>query len=173
MNLDNQTTIGSIKVVMLKGSSGAKGDPGEVTTAQMNAAISAAVSAGAKYATGDTFAIDDLSTAGSATAATLVSFDVYTPKSMEDITTVTVTTCTGTVKSVGLGTDGGTPVIVVQYLDGHFASTDWTQESGVTVSATKVSDHYIRVQMRRTTDFTNLVSSSPVTVHMNVGVSFS
>lgn len=78
-----------------------------------------------------------------------VYMDVVTPKSMENITSVTVTEMSGIIRGVN-----GT-------IDSIGSNTDYTTLSGYTVTATKIAANTIRVLVKKSSNFTNFTNNTP------------
>ena len=94
------------------------------------------------------------------TSSKWVVFSVPLPKSMANISSVTVTSLVGSMRGVS------------GYLDG---TTDETNllSMGYTVSTTISDDRMLRILLSKTSAFTNATNNTPVTVYAKVGLSFS
>lgn len=90
-----------------------------------------------------------------------VSFSFYTPKSLANISTITVTAFTGTIR-------GGSG-----YLDGQTSAYDWLADASYTLTATKMSDNMIRIVCTKTSAYTNVTNNTPVSYYGSVGLAFS
>lgn len=94
-------------------------------------------------------------------STTSVSFSFYTPKSLANISTITVTAFKGTLR-------GGSG-----YLDGQTSAYDWLADTSYTLTATKMSDNMIRIVCTKTSAYTNVTNNTPVSYYGSVGLSFS
>lgn len=120
------------------------------------------------YAAGDTFSIAGSSVRfpplqGYITSSTTqVHLGVYVPKSLANISTVTVTALQGGIRT----TAGG-------YLDGGSDSSNWIGSS-YTVVANKVSDNFVGIMITKSSAFTNVTNNTPVTLALRqLTLSFS
>lgn len=115
------------------------------------------------YVAGDTLitsAYTDLN--GFITSSTTsCSFSFYTPKSLANISTVTVTAFKGTLR-------GGSG-----YLDGKTSAYDWFADASYTLTATKITDNMIRIVCTKSSAFTNVTNNTPVSYYGSLGLSFS
>ena len=104
------------------------------------------------YVSGDTFTGAIFGVGGFVTSS-LSTLDLYfvLPKSLKNISTITVSTLKGRAISSNGSIDGSTSL-----------SYDWLA-TGYTATATKRSDNTIRIQIVKTTDMTNAANRLPVT----------
>ena len=108
------------------------------------------------YAPGDTYSIS--ASSGSAplpgfcsASKTEVTFSVVVPKSLANITGVTVTALVGGIRT----TSGG-------YLDGSNNTKNWL--SGYTVTTSITADNIVLVVIRKSSAFSTVTNNTPVTV---------
>ena len=94
-------------------------------------------------------------------SSTSVSFSFYTPKSLANISTITVTAFTGTIRGIS------------GYLDSKTTAYDWYSDASYTITATKMSDNMIRIVCTKSSAFTNVTNNTPVSYYGSVGLTFS
>lgn len=94
-------------------------------------------------------------------STTSVSFSFYTPKSLANISTITVTAFKGTLR-------GGSG-----YLDGQTSAYDWYADASYTLTATKITDNMIRIVCTKTSAYSNVTNNTPVSYYGSLGLSFS
>ena len=94
-------------------------------------------------------------------STTSVSFSFYTPKSLANISSVTVTAFKGTLRGIS------------GYLDSKTSAYDWFADSAYTVTATKISDNMLRIVCTKSSAFTNVTNNTPVSYYGSVGLEFS
>lgn len=94
-------------------------------------------------------------------STTSVSFSFYTPKSLANISTITVTAFKGTLR-------GGSG-----YLDGQTSAYDWFADASYTLTATKITDNMIRIVCTKTSAYSNVTNNTPVSYYGSLGLSFS
>lgn len=93
----------------------------------------------------------------------LVRLTIPLPKSLENISTITCTACTGGVRV----TAGG-------YLNNGSDSSNWINDSTVTVTAYKAGDKLIRLELSTSGTYSNVTNNAPVIMACNpVTLSFS
>ena len=115
------------------------------------------------YAVNDTFSISaNVSLIGSVHNTTLkdLYFDCVVDKSMEDISTVTVTTLNGVLRGVSGHLDSSSAI-------------NFVSGSAYTVSATKQSDRHVRIRINKSTAFSNAVEFTPVVYWGSIGLKFT
>lgn len=106
------------------------------------------------YKNNDTFTLQDVPITGHLTGAGKTVFlCVQVPKSLADITSITFDAFTG-----GLRTADGTD----RYVESSTDATDWTQASGITLTATKKGDHAVQVKIEKSTAFSGAVNNNLV-----------
>lgn len=94
-------------------------------------------------------------------STTSASFSFYTPKSLANISSVTVTAFKGTLRGIS------------GYLDSKTSAYDWFADSAYTVTATKISDNMLRIVCTKSSAFTNVTNNTPVSYYGSLGLSFS
>ena len=95
-------------------------------------------------------------------STTSVSFSFYTPKSLANISSISVTAFKGTLR-------GGSG-----YLDGKTSAYDWYADSTTyTLTASIMSDNMIRIVCTKSSAFTNVTNNTPVSYYGSVGLTFS
>lgn len=94
-------------------------------------------------------------------STTSVSFSFYTPKSLANISTITVTAFKGTLR-------GGSG-----YLDGQTSAYDWFADASYTLTASKMTDNMIRIVCTKTSAYSNVTNNTPVSYYGSLGLSFS
>ena len=116
------------------------------------------------YSAGDSFA----TAAGAVYSGVVTSSSkrlwvtVPVDKSMENITTITVTRMAG-----GVRTTSG------NYLDGGSDSTQWLTNSAYTITASKVTDRLVKVVVDKSSAFTNVTNNTPVGCYLQFTFAFS
>lgn len=117
----------------------------------------AATAAGARDALGLTYAAGDVQRfelqtpfSGAAFTATTAIFHVDLPKSMENISSVTVTAMIGRI----LSTTG--------VVDSSTNDTNWATQENYTVSADIITSHTLRVRVAKTSGSFNYTASTPI-----------
>ena len=116
---------------------------------------------GLTYAKNDTFATLTVgSFNGYVTSSTkTIYFMVVVDKSLEDISTISVTQCIGAIRGVS------------GYVDGSSSSTDWT--TGYTIATAKVSNHCVRIAITKSTAFTNVTNNTTLSADLDVTLKFT
>ena len=116
---------------------------------------------GLTYKAGDTFTSSQaLSLPGYITSSTKnIHLDVVVEKSLENISTISVTQLTGTIR----GTTG--------YVDNVSTSSSWL--TGYTVSATKGSGNIVHILISKSTALDNATNNTPICAALSVSLSFS
>ena len=119
--------------------------------------------AGYVYGANDTFStLDALPCFGHMTGSSKnIYFSVTVDKSMASITSIEVTTLSGTIRTVAgnyLG-DNGT------------SSVNW--KTGNTVTAIKISDYIVRILISFPSAPTNAINNTPMALSVNVGLKFT
>lgn len=94
-------------------------------------------------------------------STTSVSFSFYTPKSLANISTITVTAFKGTIRGIS------------GYLDGQTSAYDWFADASYTITATKMSDNMIRIVCTKSSAYTNVTNNTPISYYGSLGLSFS
>ena len=111
------------------------------------------------YKSGDTEAFNGVLCAGHVSGSTKsIRLAVWTPKLMTNISSIAITSMTGTIRG-NLG-----------YINGTSGDVDWTTMG--TCSATKVGTNMIRIALDVSTAFSNLDNNTPV-VYYSASLSFS
>lgn len=115
------------------------------------------------YVAGDTLSITSYTDLNGfiTSSATSVSFSLYTPKNLANITSITVTSFTGTLRGIS------------GYLNNQTTAKNWLSDSNYTITATKMSDNMIRIVCDKSSAFTNVTNNTPVSYYGTVGLSFS
>lgn len=115
------------------------------------------------YKSGDTLSITSYTDLNGfiTSSATSVSFSLYTPKNLANITSITVTSFTGTLRGIS------------GYLNKQTTAKNWLSDSNYTITATKMSDNMIRIVCDKSSAFTNVTNNTPVSYYGTVGLSFS
>ena len=109
------------------------------------------------HAAGDTFTLSGCPIAGLvSTSTTVIRFLVPSGKSLANISNIAVTACKGGIRSV----NGG-------YFNNGSDQQDWTQESGVTITATKANDYTIQLILTSTAAYTNTTNNTPCAMYVN------
>lgn len=90
---------------------------------------------------------------------TVVSIGIHVPKSMANVTP-RLTALTG-----GLRGPSG-------MVNGSSESTDWTTQSGITVTLAKNDDYTLRVDLTKTTAFTNVPNNTALSLKGTISLSF-
>lgn len=94
-------------------------------------------------------------------STTSVSFSFYTPKSLANIASVSVTAFKGTMR-------GGSG-----YLDSKTSAYDWFADSAYTITATIISDNMLRIVCTKSSAYTNVTNNTPVSYYGSLGLTFS
>ena len=115
------------------------------------------------YVAGDTLSITSYTDLNGfiTSSTTSVSFSLYTPKNLANITSITVTAFTGTLRGIS------------GYLNNQTTAKNWLSDSNYTITATKMSDNMIRIVCDKSSAFTNVTNNTPVSYYGTVGLSFS
>ena len=95
------------------------------------------------------------------TSTTEVWFTVKTPLSMENISTVTVTSLNGLLRGIK------------GYLNSTTTTTNFATASGYTVTAAKQSAHDIRVVIKKSSVYTNVDNNTPVSYAGQIALKFT
>ena len=114
------------------------------------------------YQPGDTLTLGSyIVSDGLITSSTqVVRFMVVTPKSMKNITTVTATNLSAELR----GANG--------YLNSQSGFYDFADRSGYTVTCAKATDNLIRVNITKSSAFTNVSNNTLVSVNLDTTVAF-
>lgn len=110
------------------------------------------------YVAGDTFTFSvSFPLNGFITSSTKgVRLALYLPKSVANITTITVTECSGTLRGIS------------GYLNSETDNYDFAADTtNYSLVATKVKDNLITLQINKTTAFTNVTNNTPVSFYPN------
>ena len=114
---------------------------------------------------GDTLTMSGVPISGFITSATkMVNLLIPVNKSLANISSISVTACTGGIRTseggyINKGTDGG---------------SNWLTASGVTVTATKINHNMINLRITSSNAYTNVTNNTPVSMWCNpVTLSFS
>lgn len=111
------------------------------------------------YTANETFTINNAQTCGHISGGTqTIEFTVWTPKLMNSISTITITSLSACIRTIG-----GT------YING--GSYRWDQyvgTSGYTVSATKVTNNAFRVTIQKSSAFTSVTNNTPLAISYNI-----
>lgn len=108
------------------------------------------------YKSGESIKLQSGTIVGMITSgSTLVALTVYVDKSMKNISSITVSKCTGALR-------GGSG-----YVNGSTNDTNWLTTSGITVSAEKISERTVYLYLSSTTALTNVTNNSPVVLSGN------
>ena len=108
------------------------------------------------YEPGDTMVIEDnvhggVPLSGYITATkTTIRFAVPVEKSLEKITTITCTECTGGIRGVS------------GYVNGSRDSTDWVSDDTITFTITKVTDRLLQVEMKKSSEYSGATNNTPL-----------
>ena len=133
-------------------------------TAALSGAIADAINAATKYKNGDSYVTSApmILSGYSGYANRNAYFTLQLPKSIEDITSIAVAQFTGAVR----GTNA--------YLNGSTDSYDWLTGSNVTsVTATKVSNNAVRIQIVTSSGMSGAVVNTPVVFNGNITLTFA
>lgn len=116
------------------------------------------------FKSGDTLTINQVPLSGFVTSSTkIVNLVCPVSKSLSNINSISVTACKGGIRT----TEGG-------YLNSGSDSSDWKNTSGLTVTATKVTDNLINLRIQSTNAFTNVTNNTPLSFWCNpLTLSFS
>lgn len=110
------------------------------------------------YVAGDTFTFSvSFPINGFITSSTKgVRLALYLPKSVANITTITVTECSGTLRGIS------------GYLNSESDNYDFAADTtNYSLVATKVKDNLITLQINKTTAYTNVTNNTPVSFYPN------
>ena len=106
---------------------------------------------------GDTLNINQVPLSGFVTSSTKIcNFNLPIPKSLANISSITVNTCKGGIRT----TAGG-------YLNGGSDSSDWVNTSGITVTANIVTNNLLNLRIQSTNAFTNASNNTPLSLWCN------
>ena len=94
-------------------------------------------------------------------STTSVSFSFYTPKSLANITSVSVTAFKGTIRGIS------------GYLDGKTSAFDWYADASYTITASIISDNMLRIVCTKSSAYTNVTNNTPVSYYGSLGLTFS
>lgn len=94
-------------------------------------------------------------------STTSVSFSFYTPKSLANIASVSVTAFKGTIRGIS------------GYLDSKSSAYDWLADSTYTVTASIISDNMLRIVCTKSSAYTNVTNNTPVSYYGSLGLTFS
>ena len=110
------------------------------------------------YKAGDTFTITGMLINGFVTSSTKSIFmSFHVEKSMANITNVTISEGKGSIRCAGGG-----------YLNSKSSATyDWLNETGLTWTVTKQSDHVVRVRIDSTSAFTGISNNDLLVFYTN------
>ena len=113
------------------------------------------------YKAGDTYSINTnaIFPACITASTTVVSIGVHVPKSMRDVTP-RLTALTG-----GLRGPSG-------MVNGSSDSTDWLTQSGITATLMKNDDYTVRVDLTKTSAFTNVPNNTTLSLKGTIALSF-
>lgn len=113
------------------------------------------------YKAGDTYSISANSVFPACITAstTVVSIAVRVPKSMANVTP-RLTALTG-----GLRGPSG-------MVNGSADSTDWTAQGGINITLAKVDDYTLRVDLAKSTAFTNVPNNTTLSLKGTIALSF-
>lgn len=116
------------------------------------------------YDVADTLTLSGVPLAGLVTSSTKSAyFLIQTPKSLKYISTVTVDSCTGGIRSA----TGG-------YFNSAGDSTDWLNDSDCTIAALKQGDNLIQLLLKYSTAYTNTPNNAPCSMYAtSISLSFS
>lgn len=111
------------------------------------------------YTANETLTINNAQTSGHISGSTqTIEFTVWTPKLMNSVSTVTVTSLSACIRT----TAGG-------YING--GSYRWDQyvgTDGYTVNATKVTNNAFRVTIQKSSAFTSVTNNTPLAISYNI-----
>lgn len=125
----------------------ANGEP----VVELNGSAAWRTALGLTYAANNTFSVTEAVIGGLVTNnASRLLFDVNVDKSLENISTVTVTAMTGHTAGVSGVIDSNSS-----------ASTNLLTKSGYTISATKLSNYTVRIMINKSSAFTNATTATP------------
>lgn len=114
------------------------------------------------YASGEGLTLSSAVLSGISNAMS-ARFTIPVAKSLANITRISVNECKG---GVFVPTDG--------YLNGVGETTEWSNQSGITVSAEKAGDYYITLKIESSSGFANISNGIPCNMLTNpVVLSFS
>lgn len=133
-------------------------------TAAISGAIADAINSATKYRNGDSYVTSApmILSGYSGYANRNVYFTLQLPKSIENITAITVTRFTGAVRGINA------------YLNESTDSYDWLTGSNVTsVTATKVSNNAVRIQIVTSSGMSGAAVNTPVTFNGNITLTFA
>ena len=109
------------------------------------------------HSPGDTFTLSGCPISGMvSTSTTVCRLLVPAGKSLANINSIAVTACKGGIRSA----TGG-------YFNGGSDQQDWTQETGVTITATKANDYTIQLVLTSTTAYSNVTNNTPCSMYVN------
>ena len=94
--------------------------------------------------------------------ATAIYLDIVVDKSLDDISTVTVSQLNASAMGVN-GIVGGAST----------SSFDWLTQTGVTVAAAKIGSRHVRISITSTTAFANATNATPIAFFATFTLSFS
>ena len=117
---------------------------------------------GLSYASGDTFVTTNVfSESGYVTSSTqTIHLNVVVPKSLENISTVTVQSLVGQIRGIS------------GYVD-NSSSTSFDWLSGYTVLADKVSDNVVHIQIKKSTALENVTNNTVVVGNLVMSLAFA
>lgn len=139
------------------------GGTGANTAANARTNLDVPSNANVFFSLGDTYSSGSYITCAGfvTTSDTRIMFDVHLTRSIAKLTdpTITITMLRGYIRGIGGYVDGSTEI--------DFLS------SGYTLTATVVDNKTVRVQIDKSSAFTNATNNTPVTAFVRVGLSFS
>ena len=95
-------------------------------------------------------------------SATVLKIQVTTPKSMKNVSTITINSIKGGVRLPGGG-----------YLDGNSDTTEWTTNASYTFTKAKSTDNSFYIGVTKSSAFTGGVTNSCAAMNLTISVTFS
>jgi len=115
------------------------------------------------YKSGDTFTCSSMVVPCLVlSSAAVLKIQVTTPKSMKNVSTITINSIKGGVRLPGGG-----------YLDGNSDTTEWTTNASYTFSKAKSTDNSFYIGVSKSTAFTGGVTNSCAAMNLTLTVTFS
>lgn len=115
------------------------------------------------YKSGETFSFDGAGVMNGAITGSKKSIwlTIFTPKSLANINTITVTALTGTIRSALGG------------INGSASDVDWLNQTGISIATKKTTNNMIRIIISNSTAFTNVNDNTPIAYTGSLSFSFT
>ena len=112
---------------------------------------------------GDTFTFDGAGVMNGSITGSKKSIwlTIFTPKSLANINTITVTELTGTMRSALGG------------INGSASDVNWLNQTGISIATKKTTNNMIRIILSNTTAFTNVNDNTPIAYTGSLSFTFT